>query len=316
VTSQPHIEQGPSALPFIAGDRRVDTVSARWIVGIDGSDHARTALRWAAAHAPGRTDEVVALATYHVPVGMTLLMAKRGFDVDRLGMEATAAHDVDVALESIAGRDGEGSGVSLRSKAVDGQPGPTLIEESASARLLIVGQRGAGEDHHTVLGSVSRYCSTHSTTPTVIVPPEWNGSTCTSIAVGFDGSENAEHALVWALDFAPDDAEINVVIAIEVSPWLEDELTRARFPEEVDRETTRLVARLESITDDDRVTPNVVLGDSRTALLDASGSSDLLVVGARGHGAIASALLGSVTTWILHHAPCPTAVIPHNSDSG
>jgi nucleotide-binding universal stress UspA family protein len=290
-------------------------VSAHWIVGIDGSDHARTALRWATVHAPGRIDEVVALAAYHVPVGMKLLMAKRGFDVDRLGMEATAAHDIDVALEELADAGGSDRAVDMRSKVIDGQPGPTLVDESADARLLVIGLRGAGEDHHTVLGAVSHYCSTLSATPTVIVPPGGNGSACRSIAVGFDGSDNAERALTWTLDFAPRDAVISVVIAIEVSPWLEDDLARARFPDEIERETARLTARLESITDDDRITADVVLDDARTALLDASGSSDLLVMGARGHGAIASALLGSVTTWILHHVPCPTAVIPSAADS-
>jgi nucleotide-binding universal stress UspA family protein len=242
-------------------------------------------------------------------------MAKRGFDVDRLGMEATAAHDVDVAVEALAEESAPDRAVAMRSKVIDGQPGATLVDESADAALLVVGQRGAGEDSHMVLGSVSRYCSTHSATPTVIVPPGWNGATCRSIAVGFDGSENAERALTWALDFAPSDAAISVVIAIEVSPWLEDDLARARFPEEIERETTRLTARLGSITDDDRVTANVVLDDARTALLDASRSNDLLVVGTRGHGAIASALLGSVTTWILHHAPCPTAVIPSAAEA-
>lgn len=283
-------------------------MSTQWIVGIDGSDHARAALRWATAHASDRADQIVALSSYHVPVTLSLLMAKRAFDVDRLGIEATTAHDVDVTLDDVLGIDRDPDACAPR--VVEGQPGPTLTEQAADADLLVVGQHGAGAGRHTALGSVSRYCSTHSTTPIVVVPPDWSDGECRSIAVGFDGSPNADRALRWALEFAPAEAAIEVIIAIEVTPWLEDDLVRARFPEEVDRETARLVAALEAITDDQRVRHEVVLQDAREALLQAAGRADLLVVGARGRGAIATILLGSVTNWLLHHAVCPTAVVP------
>ncbi len=285
-------------------------MSRNWLVGIDGSDHARSALRWASAHAPGRADEVVALGSYHVPVTLSLLMAKRAFDVDRLGIEATTSHDVDVAIADITSTAAGTEPAGCVSRVVEGQPAPTLVEQAAGCDLLVVGQRGAGEGRHTSLGSVSRYCSTHSPTPIVVVPPDWSSDMCRSIAVGFDGSPNAERAVRWALDFAPDDATIEVIIAIEVTPWLEDDLVRARFPDEVERETSRLLAKLDAITDDQRVHPEVVLQDAREALIEAAARADLLVVGARGRGAIATMLLGSVTNWLLHHAICPTAVIP------
>jgi nucleotide-binding universal stress UspA family protein len=281
-------------------------VSTQWIVGIDGSDHARSALRWAVAHAVGRTDEIVAVGSYHVPMSLSILMAKRAFDVDRLGIEATTAHDVDVAIAE----EPVGAEVACVPRVVEGRPAATLVEQCSDADLLVVGQRGADAGHHTSLGSVSRYCSTHATTPIVIVPPAWTAGECQSIAVGFDGSPNAERALRWAVDFAPADSTIRVIIAIEVTPWLEDDLVRARFPDEVERETTRLIAKLDALTDDPRVQHSVVLQDAREALIEAAADSDLLVVGARGRGAIATMLLGSVTNWLLHHAICPTVVIP------
>ncbi|MDX2381907.1 MAG: universal stress protein [Acidimicrobiia bacterium] len=281
-------------------------MSTQWIVGIDGSDHARSALRWAAAHAPGRTDEIVAVGSYHVPMSLSILMAKRAFDVDRLGIEATTAHDIDVALAE----EPVGAEVACVSRVVEGKPAATLVEQCSDVDLLVVGQRGADAGRHSSLGSVSRYCSTHAPTPVAVVPPEWANGECRSVAVGFDGSPNAERALRWAVDFAPADATIRVIIAIEVTPWLVDDLVRARFPDEVERETTRLVAKLDGLTDDPRVQHCVVLQDAREALIEAAADSDLLVVGARGRGAIATMLLGSVTNWLLHHAICPTVVIP------
>jgi nucleotide-binding universal stress UspA family protein len=37
--------------------------------------------------------------------------------------------------------------------------------------------------------------------------------------------------------------------------------------------------------------------------------SDVVVVGSRGRGAVRRALLGSVSTHVVHHAPCPVMVI-------
>ncbi len=46
-----------------------------------------------------------------------------------------------------------------------------------------------------------------------------------------------------------------------------------------------------------------------TALLEAAKGADLLVVGSRGHGGFASLLLGSVSTQLAQHAPCPITII-------
>jgi nucleotide-binding universal stress UspA family protein len=35
-----------------------------------------------------------------------------------------------------------------------------------------------------------------------------------------------------------------------------------------------------------------------------------MIVGARGHGTVGSAILGSVSSWLLHHAEAPVVVVP------
>jgi len=56
------------------------------------------------------------------------------------------------------------------------------------------------------------------------------------------------------------------------------------------------------------VRPIVTEGHAAGALLDAARGADLLVVGSRGHGGFAAALLGSVSMLCVLHAPCSVLV--------
>jgi nucleotide-binding universal stress UspA family protein len=55
----------------------------------------------------------------------------------------------------------------------------------------------------------------------------------------------------------------------------------------------------------------VVEGSAVQCLLDAARGAELLVVGSRGHGGFAGALLGSVSQHCVQHAPCPVVVVRH-----
>jgi nucleotide-binding universal stress UspA family protein len=56
-------------------------------------------------------------------------------------------------------------------------------------------------------------------------------------------------------------------------------------------------------------------GEPAPILLEEARRGGLLVVGARGHGGFLGLLLGSVATAVLHHSPCPVAVIPCGRDA-
>jgi nucleotide-binding universal stress UspA family protein len=45
------------------------------------------------------------------------------------------------------------------------------------------------------------------------------------------------------------------------------------------------------------------------ALMNAAAGADLLVVGSRGLGSFAGALIGSVSQHLVQHAPCPVVII-------
>jgi nucleotide-binding universal stress UspA family protein len=72
-----------------------------------------------------------------------------------------------------------------------------------------------------------------------------------------------------------------------------------------------LAGALNAITDRD---PDVVIhpvveAHAAEALVRAARGAALLVVGSRGRGGFAGALLGSVSQYCVHHAPCPVLVI-------
>jgi nucleotide-binding universal stress UspA family protein len=58
----------------------------------------------------------------------------------------------------------------------------------------------------------------------------------------------------------------------------------------------------------------VVFGHPGPVLIEHSEGADLLVVGSRGFGGFKGLLLGSVSTYIVHHAKCPVAIIPSPHD--
>jgi len=80
-----------------------------------------------------------------------------------------------------------------------------------------------------------------------------------------------------------------------------------------------LAAALADVRDVDPnvvIRPSVVAGHAAEVLVRAACGADLLVVGSRGLGGFAAALLGSVSQHCVHRAPCPVLVIRGTGEGG
>ncbi len=132
------------------------------------------------------------------------------------------------------------------------------------------------------------------------------------IVVGVDGSPESVKALRWAARQAElTGAELQVITAWEYPAFYG---WAPANPGETDFAHLSASAQDEALgavfgTDrPDWVRTQVVEGPAARALVDASETADLLVVGSRGYGGLADAVLGSVSTYCVHHARGPVTI--------
>lgn len=136
------------------------------------------------------------------------------------------------------------------------------------------------------------------------------------IVVGVDGSPSSKAALSWAVRQAElTGATVEAVIAwhhpvmFGAAPSAPMALAVADF--EGDAAAVLRYAINETVDSEERVkiSSTVRLGNAAQVLLEEADGADLLVVGSRGHGGFAEALLGSVSQHCVHHAKCPVVII-------
>lgn len=293
---------------------------------MDGSDSSSTALRWAIRQSEGRPVRLETVRADSPTVGNrlanTIMGRLRGLRRSLGGRTDPGAGTgtgsgtgtdtgSDRTGDDAVHGDGRAGAAHVTAHIVHGPPGRVLVEAASAASLLVVGRHGAGGGWRHTLGSVSRYCVTHASRPVVVVPPGWSDEPLRRIVVGFDGSATARAALDWALDFAGDDTDVRALIALEVAPWLQEDLVQIRLGEELDAERERLLGLLAAADPAGRATAVVEVRGAKAALARAAETTDLVVVGARGAGRVAG--IGSVSTWLLEGSPCPVVVVPDAS---
>jgi nucleotide-binding universal stress UspA family protein len=137
------------------------------------------------------------------------------------------------------------------------------------------------------------------------------------IVVGVDGSPSSRAALRWAVRQATfTGGRVDAVIAWEIPMMLQSYSwapigaeEAVDFEAEANKTIEAVIGEEVEPGDQHLVTSHVVNGHPAQVLLDAASGADLLVVGSRGHGAFAEALLGSVGHYCVHHAHCPVLII-------
>jgi nucleotide-binding universal stress UspA family protein len=132
------------------------------VVGVDGSESAGTALRWAARQAALTGCRLTVVAAWEFPTSYGWAPP---WPAD-YNPQSDAAHMVERVVREVLGDD---AGCEVATTAVEGHPALVLTEMSKSASLVVVGSRGHGEFSGMLLGSVSEFLTTHAHCPVVVV---------------------------------------------------------------------------------------------------------------------------------------------------
>jgi nucleotide-binding universal stress UspA family protein len=146
-----------------------------------------------------------------------------------------------------------------------------------------------------------------------------------TIAVGVDPSTAGRKALAFALR----EALVRGAEVLAVRAWTPPPFSlhypvgssEAALADHLAAEATTLAEEqlklaVEEVPGADAVPRRAlaVHGPAAQVLVEAAGDAMLLVVGSRGHGALSRAVLGSVSSSVLHHARGPVAVVPASAE--
>ena len=131
------------------------------------------------------------------------------------------------------------------------------------------------------------------------------------IVVGVDGSACATRAVEFAArQAAQNDASLLVVSAYQDMPAAAGFLADgALIHESAEAVVADAISQAQDLEPSLVVTGETVLDAPGPALARLSEGATALVVGTRGHSEIAGIFLGSVSQYVLHHAPCNTIVV-------
>lgn len=273
------------------------------VVGVDGSRAGLEAAGWAAREAALR--EVPLTVAHAMPRWACGDRGGRYAEVAEWMREGCAS--VLAAAESRAS--GEAPKAQVTTVALPGDPRTALIRASEDAELLVVGSHGLGGVRGMLVGSVAYGVAGHAACDVVVVralPSLPRGE----IVVGVDGSPRSREVL----DFAFAEAELRGARLRAVHAWSWPPLDGFDAAHD-DAEQNGVLLLKEALGGhrgrhpDVEVIEDNVHGHPAEALCQAGTGADLLVVGSHGYGTFAGTVLGSVSHAVLHHAPCPLAVV-------
>jgi nucleotide-binding universal stress UspA family protein len=288
------------------------------VVGVDGSVSALHAVRWAAAGARERRRELRLIhaiddVSLNYPRPLPTRQDLRGALAERGRRLLLAAQD---AAREVAPK------LAAKIELSYENPVTTLLAESRSASMLVLGTSGLRRLGRIMTGSVSIALAARAECPVALVrghlaedAPPTEGP----VVVGVDGSPSSEDAIAIAFE----EASWRNAPLLALHSW-DDGFLSAVFEE------TRLVLDKPAVEEHERellaqrlagwqekypdvhVDRAVTRGRPQERLLDVADRARMIIVGCRGRGGFKGMVLGSTSQNVMSYALCPVIVARHH----
>jgi nucleotide-binding universal stress UspA family protein len=269
------------------------------VVAIDGSKYSQWALNWAARLPLFKRTAVTAVHVVDIaalrapfvvqPAGLTNVrfLQQEGARLVARGRELQKESATRLAALSIRGR----------SVLTRGPIAASILRHARKGGLIVVGHRGLDAMDRVMLGSTSARIVRQAPCSVLVVKEPARPIRRVVLATdGSAASRKALHFLTTAVDPAAR-PQLEVVVC-HVMPYL-------RYPEvkEGGRALVRHVAD-KLVRAGYQVVEAAKVGRAADEIVTLANRdrADLVLVGARGHGAVARFFLGSVSTRVLDHA--------------
>jgi len=272
-----------------------------FVVGLDGSDQSRMALRWAAA--AGEAADVPVRAVQSLIHPRSAILPIASVPVSAAEMDEQSGHALATAVADVLG-----PSAAVITDVLQGPTAGVLLQTVTPDSVLVLGSRGLGGFAGLLLGSVSQECVEYAPCPVVVVRTDRVVTDGDVILVGKDGSTSAQRALEWADTLArATGANVRAVHAWQAT-------MSERPPRLVQRLRSQAARTVKDWTQrvSDEIESDEIEDDPRDVLVTAAQRFDpaLTVVGRRGAGGLRSMRLGSTANHLVRHSSTNVAVVP------
>ena len=281
------------------------------VVGVDGSEQSDRAVRYAVIEARRRGCGITLVHAIHETAPMAAMLPLYSIEAftevgRRLVEDAEKlAQDLDPDVDV---------GTSVKAGSRVG----VLVDAGEKASMIVLGHRSRSFTGRVLASSTTTGTAARAHCPVISVPDAWTmGEERGRIVVGVDESDASHDALdlafrearlrdarlivlhAWRLPTAYDDISFSEVTVDDWMAAARDlmEKTLAPFREVYPDVEVEIALRHEFVG---------------PALLGATETADLIVVGRRGHGAPLGVYLGSLARMLIREGRCPVEVAPQH----
>lgn len=273
------------------------------LVGVDQSEGAANALRWASQLASRVGAEVIVMT----------------------GFQPTDSEMPPGRLETLIAREERELAAWLETLQLDDVPMRTVVEhgdprqgildvaDREGADLIVIGRVGRSAGPGLLhIGSLAEWLAHHVDRPVVVIGDSASPTT-RNVLVAVDGSDGSRAAVAWVRDLGAGSGMRVVAASVEepLVEWTPDD-----HPENWRRSLERRIREdyAAALVSTDVELEVIALRGTNVAdaLLHAAKEQqcDLVVVGARGLGGITGLRIGGVALRTLHQADRPIGLVP------